>query len=699
MKALLLAIVAIVIVCFAAALVSPAIAWRERLLVEKLTGRIPQIPLTLLAKWSVPNSPVNLHHLSEVPDVNISISNGFTDRASGEAGAKTFGHICASCHGDDARGGVGPNLVAAIGGLSDWQFFATVKWGRPGTPMRPQPLSAVEIWQVEAFIRQTALAAAFGRKYSADAIPAYQPVTTEMIAAGGQGGDWLTYAGDYAGTRHSPLSEITPANVGNLRLAWVADLPTDGSDEESSPIVAGPWMFVTEPPQGVTALDARTGQVLWQFNRPLPPDMPQCCGEPNRGVAVLGQNVYVETFDAHLIALAAATGAKVWDTTVADWHQANSLTSAPLVADGRLVLGVAGGDFGVRGFIAAYSATTGAELWRFNTIPGPGEFGNDTWGGDSWKHGGAAAWFSGAYDQKLGLVYFGTGNPTPIMIGSQRQGANLYSDCLVALDVRTGKLRWYYQFTPGDDHGWDSTEQPILTDIDWQGQSIPVLLLANRNGFFYALDRRTGHFLFAKAFAQQSWATGRFTPDGHPITLPGADPTPNGTVVSPPAWGATSWWSPSLDPQRHLVFVPSVDSSDLLFAAKEEEYQEGRIFVGSGYERAPDRPTTLALRAIDAATGQIRWNTIIDQGGSEVPGEMGGALSTAGGVVFAGHENEFDAYNADTGAVLWRTPLGAIIHDSPISYALGGQQYVAIFSRHALFVFALPAAAPNSGGP
>jgi outer membrane protein assembly factor BamB len=184
---------------------------------------------------------------------------------------------------------------------------------------------------------------------------------------------------------------------------------------------------------------------------------------------------------------------------------------------------------------------------------------------------------------------------------------------------------------------------------------------------------------------------------GAPDQAPGADPTPQGTVVSPPAWGATSWWSPSFDPQRNLVFVPSVDSSDLLFAAKEEDYQEGRIFVGSGYERAPDRPTTLALRAIDAATGQIRWNTIIDQGGSEVPGEMGGALSTAGGIVFAGHENEFDAYNADTGAVLWRTPLGAIIHDSPISYALGGQQYVAIFSRHALFVFALPAAAPSSG--
>jgi len=681
----------IVLACVVGSFVSPKFAWRVSLFREKLTGQIPQIPLPLLVKWSLPNSPVNLYRLSSMPNVNASVVNtDHDDRAAGAEGQKIFGQVCAGCHGDDARGAIGPNLVAAIGGMSDWQFLSTVKWGRPGTLMRAQPLPDLRIWQVEAFIRQTALDAAVGKKYSGNSIGAYQPVTADMLRMGTQHGDWLMYSGDFAGTRHSPLSDITPANAGTLRLAWAAQLPAGDAAEESSPVVVGPWMFVTEQPDGVTALDAKTGSVLWQFHRPLPDGVPQCCGEPNRGVAVLGTDVYVETFDAHLIALSAATGAQLWDTRVADWQDGYSLTSAPFAADGRVVVGVAGGDMGIRGFIAAYSAATGAELWRFYTVPAPGEPGSDTWDGDSWKHGGAAAWFNGiSYDPALGLIYFGTGNPEPAMIHSQRRGDNLYSNCLLALDARTGRLRWYFQFTPGDQHAWDSTEQPILTDINWQGQSTPALLLANRNGFFYALDRRTGRFLFAKAFAKQTWASG-FEANGRPIRLPNSDPSASGTVVSPPAWGATSWWSPSFDAARGLVFVPSVDSADLMFADNEAKFERGRLFIGSGIERALDQPTVLALRAVDVATGQIRWNTVIDRGGGEVPGQMGGALSTAGGVVFAGHADEFDAYDADTGAVLWRTPLGSTIHAAPISYAVAGQQYVVLFAGSTLFAFSLP---------
>lgn len=689
-KFLVLAIVAAVLAAVIGSFASPAVAWRVRLFGYKLTGRIPQISLPLLVKWSLPNSPVSLLRLSSMPNVNASVINTDDDSASGALGQKVFGQVCAGCHGDDARGGVGPNLVAAIGGLSDWQFLSTVKWGRPGTLMRPQPLSDLDIWRVEAFIRQTALDAAVGKKFSSDSVADYQPVTADMLRAGTEGGNWLAYSGDFAGARHSPLSEITPANVGSLRLAWVAQLPTDDVGE-STPIVVGPWMFVTEQPEGVTALNANNGNVLWQFHRPLPDGIPQCCGEPNRGVAVFGKNVYVETFDAHLIALSASTGAQLWDTTVGDWHQGYSLTSAPFVVDGRIVTGVAGGDMGIRGFISAYSAETGSELWRFYTVPAPGEPGSNTWGGgDTWKHGGAAAWFNGgAYDPELGLVYLGTGNPGPIFSYHQRPGDNLYSDCLVALDAHTGKLRWYYQFTPADAHGWDSTEQPILATINWQGKSIPALLLANRNGFFYALDRRTGQFLFAKAFARQTWASG-FDANGRPIRLPNSDPTANGTVVSPPAWGATSWWSPSYDAARGLVFVPSVDSADLMFADKATELHEGRLYLGSGYERALDQPTTLAVRAIDPASGEIRWNTVIDRGGGEIPGQMGGVLSTASGVLFAGHANEFDAYDATTGAVLWRTPLGNTIHAAPISYEMGGHQYVALLAGRTLFAFTLP---------
>ncbi|HUN72261.1 MAG TPA: PQQ-binding-like beta-propeller repeat protein [Steroidobacteraceae bacterium] len=683
------AVVVIALIAFAGSLVSPGVAWRTRLVREKLTGQIPQIPLPLLVKWMAPNSAVSLYHLSETPNVNASIQNQLTDSASAAAGAKTFGNICASCHGAAARGGVGPNLVAAISSLTDWQFLSTVKWGRPGTLMRGQPLSATQIWQIDAFIRQMALDSAVGKKYTVAAPPPYSSVTAQMLDSVGESGDWLSYDGDMVGTRHSPLGEITPANVRDLQMAWVAQLPTDGTDEEASPIVVGPWMFVTEPPEGVTALDAGTGKVLWQFHRPLPPVVAACCGEPNRGVAVFGNNVYVATFDAHLLALSATTGAVVWDEPVADWHENFSMTSAPLVADGRLVVGVAGGDFGARGFIAAYSAESGALLWRWNTVPGPGEPGHETWAGDSWKRGGASTWLTGAYDPALGLVYWGTGNPAEVYNGKFRAGDNLYSDSIVALDVRTGKLRWYFQFTPHDSHGWDSTEQPVLADIPYQGRTVQAVLFANRNGFYYVLDRRTGQFLFARAFAKQTWASG-MTASGRPIVVPGSEPTPTGNPVSPPTWGATSWWPPSFDAQRNVLYVPAVDSFDTFFNVDNDDYHPGRPFLGSGFVRDPDRPTTLALRAIDASTGQLRWDSTIEIGGGEVPGEMGGVLSTAGGLVFAGHESEFDAYDADSGKLVWNARLGGVIHAAPISYSASGRQYVAVMSGRDLFVFGVP---------
>ncbi len=697
-EVLLITLAAFAVATFTAAHFSAPIRWRLQLLREKLTGRIPQLSLPLIVKWSLPDSPVNLYQLSQTPDVNVSITNAFDDRAASTAGARIFGHVCAQCHGDQARGGVGPNLVVAINRMTDWRFFSLVKWGLAGTPMKPQPVSARQIWDLDAFIHRTALDAAVGKQYSVPAPPPYRPVTAALLRTATASGDWLTYAGGYAGWRHSPLTQITPKNAADLRLAWVAQLPTNGSDEESSPIVVGSRMFVTEPPQGVTALDAQNGSVLWQFHRPVPRGVSQCCGEPNRGVAVLGHDVYVETFDDHLIALDAATGAKEWDTRVADWRRGYSMTAAPLAIKGRIVLGVAGGDFGARGFIAAYSASTGKPLWRFYTVPAPGQPGNRTWGHGSWKHGGAATWVTGSYDPKLGLIYWGTGNPAPDFNRAGRAGADLYSDSIVALDARTGRLRWYYQFTPADDHGWDSTEQPVLADVTRSGKVVPAVLVANRNGFVYALDRRTGHFLYARAFAEESWAAG-YTPGGRPILLPGARPTPTGTVASPPDWGATSWWPPSFDPKSNLLFVPSVDSSDIFFSIDSDGYHEGGAYLASGFVRAPDRPTTLALRAIDVSTGRLRWNSTVEIGGSDVPGEMGGVLSTAGDVLFAGHGHQFDAYAAATGALLWKTPLGGNVHAAPISYAIAGRQYVAIAAHRDLFVFTLPHVAPHRKPP
>jgi len=680
---------AAVLVCGVGSVVSPKVAWRVRLLTLKLTGRIPEIPLLQLLEWMRPRSPVKLERLAYVPNVGASITNSFTDEESAAAGAQIFGRVCASCHGDDARGRTGPNLLAAITSLDDWQFFSTVRWGRPNTIMVPQPLSDRQIWDVGAFLRQTALDASIGKSDSATKLVGFPAVSPQMLQASGEKGDWLTYAGNWAGYRHAVEDQIDRRNVGQLRLAWAAQLPYDGSYQESSPIVDGDRMIVTEGGDGVTALDAANGTLLWQFRRPVPSGVPTCCGQPNRGVAVLGKNVYVATFDAHLLALDGATGSKVWDATVADWHQGYSMTGAPLALGDRIIVGVAGGDFGARGFIAAYSASDGRLLWKFYTVAGPGDPGRDSWGGDSWKHGGGATWVTGAYDPALHLIYWGTGNPAPDFNTSSRPGDDLYTCSVVAVDDRTGKLRWYFQFTPRDDHNWDSNEQPVLVDIPWQGQTTPALLFANRNGFLYALDRRTGRFLYGKPFAKQTWASG-LTAGGRPIELPGAHPTPTGRVISPASDGATSWWSPSFDPQRNELFIPSVDSADRYFDVEEPDYREGSLFAGSGFVRAHDALTTVAVRAFDAATGEERWSSTLEVGGGEVSGEMGGLLSTAGNLIFSGHGNEFDALDADTGKVLWRVRLGGVLHAAPISYLVDGRQYVAIFSGRTLFVFGLP---------
>lgn len=681
---------------FIATKVSPSVAWRVRLLGHKLSGQIPEVPWPLFIKWMRPGSPVNLHHLADEPNANASITNVISDaspdnaRAAAAAGERTYGRTCSPCHGDDARGRAGPNLIAAIVNMTDWKFFSTVKFGRTGTLMKAQPLSDVEIWQVCSFIRQSALDAAVGKK-NVHTESSYAPVSAEALGSAGQSGEWITYAGNYAGYRHGAQAQINRANVHRLRLAWASELPSDGGFQESSPIVAGNRMFVTEPPEGVTALNPENGAILWQFHRPLPANLPSpCCGMPNKGVALLGRNLYVETFDSHLLALDAMTGAKIWDVEVADATKAYSMTGAPLAIGDRIVVGIAGGDLGIRGFLAAYSASDGALLWKFDTVAAPGQPGHETWTDDSWQHGGASTWNTGAYDPEVGLIYWGTGNPGPVFNSNKRPGKNLYTECVIALDIKSGKLRWYYQFTPSDDHGWDATQQPVLADIQWQGETTPALFLANRNSFFYALNRRTGQFLFAKPFARQTWVSG-FTPDGTPIVAPNSHPSPAGSAVSPASNGATNWWAPSFDPKRKLLFIPSTDTTDTYFNVDTEQYREGHTFLGSGYQRAHTQPTTLALRAMDVSTGQMRWDSTLETGGAEVPGEMGGVLSTEGDLVFAGYNNEFHAFDADTGVSLWKTPLGGVVHAAPISYMIRNQQYIAVFAGRMLFVFGLPA--------
>jgi alcohol dehydrogenase (cytochrome c) len=654
----------------------------------KIRGDLGQIPLRNLLAWLAPGSPVYLAPLAENPNPHAAIRNGLTTREDEASGHTVYAKRCAQCHGDSGRGNTGPNLVDSVSHKSDWAFFATVKWGAANTPMAPQPIADPEIWQVHTFLRSQVLAAfQSGAGLPLPARKAVNVDPSEIVETDKDPGQWLTYAGNYSGHRHSPLSQVTKNNVRQLRLAWVAQLRQIDRELQASPIVANGMMFVSQSKEGVVALDAKTGETIWTFRRPVPDGLSLCCGMPNRGVAILGQTVFVATIDAFLVALDANTGKERWIKKVADYRDGYTMTGAPLALSDRVVVGVAGGEFGVRGFIASYNAADGNLLWKFSTVPGPGESGHETWSGDSWKTGGAGTWTVGAYDQKQDLVLWGTGNPAPVFQAAARPGDNLFSNSVVALDARSGQLRWHYQFTPNDDHDWDSNQQPILAEIMWHGAQRQVVLWANRNAFFYALDRKTGEFLFAKPFVKQTWNEG-FDARGRPTVSKAGQATETGTVAWPATMAATSWWPPSYDPLRQLVFVPSSDAASLYFKSANVAFARGERFDGGTASfYSPNLPATAYIKAIDAQTGEIRWQTVLESGSSNFVWTVGGTLSTATGVVFAGYRDLFRAFDADTGTELWKVNLGARIRGAPISYSVDGEQYIAVAAGNTLFAF------------
>ena len=488
---------------------------------------------------------------------------------------------------------------------------------------------------------------------------------------------WPTYSGNYNGHRHSPLDQINVRNVARLKPAWVYQL-RELHNFETSPLVVDGVMYISEPPSNATALDVRTGRPLWAYRRPLPPDIRVCCGQVNRGVALLGQTVFIGTVDAHLVALDAVTGRVLWDVTVADYKTGHSITVAPLVVRDKVIVGISGGEYGIRGFLDAYEPKTGVRIWRFWTVPGPGEPGHDTWAGDSWKIGAAPTWVTGSYDPELNLLYWGTGNPGPDYNGSVREGDNLYSDSLLALDPDTGKLRWYFQFTPHDTHDWDSNHVPVLID-DGPRKLVAV---ANRNGFYYLLDRRTGAFVLGKAYGKQTWARG-LDAKGRPSEVPGMEPSIEGTVVYPGLHGATNWMSPSYSPITKLFYVATREEGTTIYKGT-AEYRPGAFFSAGGIRGIPGVEPSGSLKALDALTGVQRWEFPL------YSPPWAGVLSTAGGLVFGGsNEGQFFALDATTGKPLWRFSTGGTIIASPISYMSEGKQYIAIAAGHALFVFAL----------
>ncbi|MFY9528300.1 MAG: PQQ-dependent dehydrogenase, methanol/ethanol family [Candidatus Acidiferrales bacterium] len=498
------------------------------------------------------------------------------------------------------------------------------------------------------------------------------------------GANWLSYNGDYSGRRYSSLHQINPSNVSQLRAQWVFH-STNSSLLEVTPVVGNGLMFVTSA-NDAFALDARTGRIIWHYSRPVTEGLiDDASGHHNRGAGVWHSRIYLETDNAHLLCLDARSGHLIWDIPYADWNKNYGATSAPLVVKDKVLVGTSGGDDGVRGFLAAYDATTGKLAWRFWTIPGPGEFGSSSWPGEMYLHGGGTTWMPGTYDPELNTLYWGTSNPAPDFEGSGRPGDDLYTDCVLALDPDTGKLKWYFQFTPHDLFDYDATETPVLIDADYKGQPRKLLVEANRNGFLYLLDRTTGAFLSATPFVEKlNWAKAIDT-QGRPIRT-GVQPTAEGTRVCPGYTGATNWFSPSYNPSSHLFYFLALEDCQT-FLSKPQRFLEGQGYYATGVKRLPGEHRQKILLAYDLDTGKSAWRyPQVGAGDSS-----GGTMTTAGGLVFFGDDaHSFEAVDAQTGAPLWHFHTGQTMHASPMSYGVNGKQYVLIASGSDVFSFALP---------
>jgi alcohol dehydrogenase (cytochrome c) len=505
--------------------------------------------------------------------------------------------------------------------------------------------------------------------------------------------NWLTYSGNLNSQRHSGLTQIDPTNARDLSLRWVFQ-SRSLDKHEVTPLVVDGIMYTVQSPNDVFALDATTGKTIWTYaHKPAEGTRNPCCGNLTRGLAILGDKLFLATLDAKMIALDAKTGRELWVTQVADYKQQYAMTVAPIVVKDKVISGVAGGEHGVRGFLAAYDVSTGKEVWRFNTVPGPGEPGYETWldkngkPSDAYIHGGAPIWVTGSYDPATNLTMWGTGNAGPDYNGDNRLGDNLYSSSVIALDADTGKLKWHYQFSPHDEFDWDATQVPVLADIDFQGASRKVMMWANRNGVFYVLDRTNGQFLAGTSFTKTNWYTG-FDEKGRPMRAAGILPSKDGTLVYPGNQGGTNWYNPSFSPVTGLFYIPTWENSSSIYRKGEgpPEFEEGKSFIGVGPGRGKTSDDVFgAIVAMDPKTMTRKWSFRL-----AAPNPEGGVLTTASNLLFAGgRDGQFVALDARDGKLLWQTNLGPSVSAGPMTYMANGKQYVSIQCGSSLYTFTL----------
>ena len=634
---------------------------------------------------------------------------------SDDAGRKVFETRCGQCHGADGNGGeMGPPVGQRLPKFDDKQLAQLIHDGLPAKGMPPQAVPAADLAALVRFLRVIERRAAVapvvrmtvqttdGRTLDGQVLgdgfddlqlrtddkqvhllrrsgDRYRPVTSSV--------SWPTYNGDPGGNRYTTLTQIDKDTISRLAPAWIFTLP-DAGNLQGTPVVVDGLMYVTSVNE-CYALDAGSGRVVWHYKRPRTKGVVQ--GGANRGVAIAGGRLFMETDHAHLLALDRFSGELIWDTPLADYRQNYAASSAPLVAGNLVIAGVSGGEHGANGFVAAVDQETGKEAWRFWTVPKPGEPGSETWKGTDIDHGGAPTWFTGSFDADLDLVYWPTGNPTKEYDGKDRAGDNLYASCILALDRKTGKLVWHYQFTPHDLWDWDATQTSVLVDADWQGTPRKLLLNASRNGFFYVFDRRDGKLLLAKPFIKMlTWASGIGT-DGRPVRLPNQEPSPEGTKVCPSQDGATNWYSPSFNPSTGLYYVQANEKCSIYTTREQGPWEAGKTYLGGSQRTATDPAPRRVLRAIDIRTGEIKWE--LPQRGIAIT--WGGTLSTATGLVIFGEDSgALVAADASTGQPLWRFPLNVMWKASPMTYMFDGRQHVAVAAGANIVAFAIQETRP-----
>ena len=632
-----------------------------------------------------------------------------------DPGRKTFETRCAACHAADGTGGeMGPPIALRLSSRDDAQLAAFIRAGVPERGMPPGLIADAEMGDLLKYLRvlhrraadahaakrvrlETTAGAALeghviGEGFDDLQLRASDDRVHLLRRAGGRfrevtsDVDWPAYNGDPGGNRYTTLTQIDKDSVSRLSLHWMFALRGAGQ-LQTTPVVAGGIMYVTNVNE-VYALDAGSGREIWRYARPRTPKA-LGGGWANRGVALAGGRVFLQTDNAHTIALDRLTGRLLWDAALADISQNYGASSAPLTAGDLVISGVSGGEHGANGFVAAHDQETGREVWRFRTVPRRGEPGSETWQGRDIDHGGAPTWFTGSYDPELDLVYWPTGNPSKEYNGDDRKGDNLYANCILALDRKTGQLRWHYQFTPHDLWDWDATQTSVLVNAEWQGRPRQLMLHASRNGFFYVFDRRDGTLLLARPFVKNlTWASG-IGADGRPVKLPNQEPTPEGTKVCPSQDGATNWFSPSFNPATGLFYLQTFEKCSIYTKSDGGEWEAGKAYLGGSQKVAPDPVPQRVLKAIDVRTGAIKWE--LAQPGPA--NSWGGTLATASGLVIVGEEGgALMAVDAATGRPLWSFQTNQTWKASPMTYMFDGRQYIAVAAGPNIIAFSVPGA-------